>query len=49
MIVDEEDALSSRSEVLLVEVGEGLVLSACWVQEAARTGTQDCQVSPGEE
>ena len=48
MVVDEV-APSSRSEVLLVEAGEGLVLSVCWVQEPARTGTQDCQVSPGEE
>ena len=49
MTVDEAVAPSVRSEVLLVEAGEGLVLSVCWVQEPARTGTQDCQVGPGEE
>ena len=49
MIVDEAVAPSVCSEVLLVEAGEGLVLSVCWVQEPARTGTQDCQVGPGEE
>ena len=49
MTVDEAVAPSVRSEVLLVEAGEGLVLSVCWVQEPARTGTQDCQVGPEEE
>ena len=42
-VVDDEVAPGTRSEVLLVEVGVGLVLFACWFLTLvpARTGPRD--------
>ena len=49
----DEAVLHDHSEALLVEVGEGLVLSAHWVLVlevvVARTGYQDCPVDLEEE
>ena len=44
MNVDDDVAPGNCSEALLVEVGEGLVLFACWFLAlvSARTGSRDC-------
>ena len=50
-VVDDEVAPDTRSEVLLVEVGVGLVLSACCFQALvfACTGSRDCLTGLEEE
>ena len=51
MDVDDEVAPGTHGEVVLVEVGVGLVLFACWFLAlvSARTGSQDCLTGLEEE